>query len=246
MQSAIDLEWINSWTRRWWGVWLVGCVLLALGQGVQGLAAPAVVEPLDYTLLTHSLNIELLRAGAHSAKGTDTYTFVLSLVGLLNSSEERNLDFDKRKKKVIDLGVFGDTSIESLAVWKPDAKLKNFKEIKIDGQAIRELVAQMMTTFNVPEAEVRAQVDISMVIKKKKWLVLNADEQVAKASYAPVPATKFETGLRSNQDLVIEDNQGTYVKIAVRYDKPALDPQEKGQKVDAHEPVKAMSGGKKT
>jgi len=246
MRSAIDIERIGSWTRRWRGAWLVVCVLFAFCQSVQGLAAPSEVEPLDYTLLTHSLNIELLRAGAHSAKGTNTYTFVLSLVGLLNSSEERNLDFDKRKKKVVDLGVFGDTSIQSLAVWKPDAKLKDFKEIKIDGQVIRELVAQMMTTFNVPESEVRAQVDISMVIKKKKWLVLNADEQVAKASYAPVPATKFEAGLRSNQDLVIEDNQGTFVKIAVRYDKPAVDPQAKGPKVDANAPAKALSGGKKT
>ena len=246
MRSAIDIERIRSWARRWRGVWLASCILLTLCHGVEGLAAPANVEPLDYTLLTHSLNIELLRAGAHSAKGTNTYTFVLSLVGLLNSSEERNLDFDKRKKKVVDLGVFGDTSIESLAVWKPDPKLKDFKEIKIDGQVIRELVAQMMTAFNVPESDVRAQVDISMVMKKKKWLVLNADEQVAKASYAPVPATKFEAGLRSNQDLVIEDTQGTFVKIAVRYDKPAVDPQTKVQKADAGEPAKALSGGKKT
>ena len=213
MQSAIEqpIRWMMSI-----------CLAPVLCFGVSGLAAPDGTEPLDYALLKHTVSIDQLRAGAHSAKGTNSYTFAVTLVGLLNAAEERNLDFEKRKKVVVDLGTFGDTSIVSLAGWKPDAKVKDFKVLTIDGQAIRELVAQTMTEFKAPESEVLVQVDISMIIKKKKWLLLKADEAVAKVSYAPIPATKFESALRTNQDLLIADEQGTFVKLAVRYEKPTV------------------------
>jgi len=213
MRSAIEQ------TSRWM---ISVCLVQVLCGGISGRAAPDIAEPLDYVLLTHTVSIDQLRAGAHSAKGTNSYTFAVTLVGLLNAAEERNLEFEKRKKVVVDVGTFGDTSMVSLAGWKPDPKLKDFKELKIDGQAIRELVAQTMTEFKVPESEVLVQVDIIMMIKKKKWLLLKADEPVAKVSYAPIPATKFESALRTNQDLLIADEQGTFVKVAVRYEKPAV------------------------
>src|SRR5689334_5809516 len=113
--------------------------------------AKSTAEPLDYTTITHTLSIDSLRAGSHSETGTNDYDFRVTMYGLLNSSEERNLPFDQRKKIPVELGSFGDTKIDSLAIWKPDEKAKDYKELKIDGNAVRELAAKTMSEFKVLE-----------------------------------------------------------------------------------------------
>lgn len=186
------------------------------------IAAKTTPEPLDYTTVTHTLSIDSLRAGNHSDTGTNEYTFTVTMYGLLNSSEERNLPFEQRQKIPIELGSFGDTKIDSLAIWKPDEKAKDYKEFKIDGNAVRELAAKTMGEFKVQEDAVAIMVDVSMFVKKKKLFFFGDDQQVAKASYYPIPPTKFDGPMRTNQVLTISDDKGTNVKIAVRYEKPAV------------------------
>ncbi len=179
-------------------------------------------EPLDYSTLSHSLSIESLRAGSHDESGTNDYVFKATMFGLLNSSEERNLPFQQRKKVTVELGPFGDTKIESLAIWKPDEKAKDFKELKVDGNAVRELAAKTMGDFKVQEGDVAVMVEVAMFSKHKKLFFFFGDEQqIATASYYPIPTTKYDTPLRTNQLLTITDDKGTNVKIAVRYEKPA-------------------------
>jgi hypothetical protein len=178
-------------------------------------------EPLDYTTITHTLGIDSLRAGSHSETGTNDYTFHVTMYGLHNSAEERNLPFEQRKKIPVELGSFGDTTIDSLAIWRPDEKAKDYKELRIDGNTVRELAARTMSEFQVQESDVAIMVQIRMLVKKKKFFFFGDDQEIAKAEYYPIPPTKFDAPLRTNQVLTITDDKGTNVKIAVRYEKPA-------------------------
>ena len=179
-------------------------------------------EPLDYGLLSHVVSIESLRAGSHDPSGHNSYVFKATLYALLNSSEERNLDFSKRKQIAVDLGQFGATTIDSLAFWHADEKVHDVKELKIEGNEIRELAARTMTELKVQEGEVAMMVEVVMLKKNKKFFFFGEDAAIAKASYYPIPQTKFDTPLRTNQTLVISDDKGTNVKLVVRYEKPAV------------------------
>lgn len=184
-------------------------------------AQPAVKDPLNYETLTHTLSIDTLRAGSHDESGSNDYYFSVAMYGLLNSTEERNLSFDQRKKITVERGTFGETQLESLAVWRPDDKLKNYKEHKIEGHAIRELAARAMQEFKAQEADVAVMVEIAMFEKNKRFFFLGDDTPIAKTVYYPIPLTKFDAPLRTNQTLVISDDKGTHVKLAVKYDPKA-------------------------
>lgn len=188
---------------------------------VEAPARDGAAEPLDYSTISHTLSIDTLRAGSHDESGINDYFFAVTMFGLLNSSEERNLPFDQRKKVTVDLGRFGDTKIESLAIWRPDEKSKDFKELKIDGNAVRELAARTMGEFKVKEGDVAIMVEVGLYTKHKKFFFFGDEQLIAKTDYYPIPTTKFDAPLRTNQMLGITDDKGTSVKIAVRYDKPA-------------------------
>lgn len=179
----------------------------------------AAKEPLDYVTLSHTLSIDSLRAGSHDASGSNDYFFTVVAFGLLNSAEERNMAFEARKKLTVELGTFGDTVIDSLAVWKPDEKLKNYKEFKIDGNVVRELAARTMKEFAVQEAEISVMVEVAMHERNKRFIFFGEDVAVAKVAYYPIPATKFDAPIRANQSLAITDNLGTLVKVSVKYGK---------------------------
>ncbi|TWW09441.1 hypothetical protein E3A20_14300 [Planctomyces bekefii] len=185
----------------------------------KGGSSGGVKDPLDYTTLSHTLAIDMLRAGSHDLSGVNNYFFTVRMFALHNSAEERNLEFEKRKKIEVDKGVFGETKIDSLSLWKPDEKLKNFKELKIDGQGIRELMARGMTEFGVPESEVAIMVEIELALKSKKFFFFGQDTAISKTSFYPIPPTKFDAPIRTNQSLAITDDKGTVVRINVRYDK---------------------------
>jgi len=187
-------------------------------------AATSAPEPINYALLTHTLAITSLRAGSHDPSGTENYEFEVKMYGLLNSSEERNLDFAKRKKVVVDLGRFGDTKIEALALWQEDPKTKEVKELKVDGDRIRELMARSMQEFKAREDELTAMIEVAMYVKHRKYFVLSDETLVAKASYYPIPPTKFDVPLRTDQTLTISDDKGTSVKLSVHYAQPAPTP----------------------
>jgi hypothetical protein len=179
-------------------------------------AAP---EPLDYTTLTATIGIDSLRAGSHDPSGSNDYYFTVKVYALHNTAEERNLPFEKRKTLTVDLGTFGDTKIDALAIWKPDEKLKNFKEQKIDGNTLRELAARAMQEFGAQEPEIAVLVEIAMFERNKRFFFFGEDTAVAKTSFYPIPPTKFDAPLRTNQTLVITDDKGTQVKLTVTYAK---------------------------
>ena len=188
------------------------------------LAADRVTEPLDYSLLSHTIAVESLRAGNHDPSGANSYRFKATMYGRLNTAEERNLPPEKRKNLPVELGTFGDTKIDALSAWRADDKTKDVKEIRVEGNAVRELVAKVMTEFKASENEVEVEVDVEMLLRGKKFYVWGFDTPLAKTSYFIIAPTKFETPSRSNLALTITDDKGTLVKIDVRYDKQATPP----------------------
>lgn len=177
----------------------------------------ALQEPLNYASLSHTVSLRTLRAGSHDDSGASEYYFSVELFTLINTAEERNLSQEKRKKMSLVLGQFGETSIESLAFWNEDVKKGDIKSFNIDGNTIRELAAKTLRSFSIQETELTVMIEISMYKKQKKMLLFGDDVKLATTSYFPIPPTKFDAPLRTNQMLTLVDNLGTMVKIAVQY-----------------------------
>lgn len=195
-----------------------------LSLALTALAAETKPEPLDYALLTHTVGVDSLRAGNHDASGINEYVFAATMHALLNSSEERNMAFEKRKKVSTDLGHFGETKIEALSAWKADDKANDVKQVRIEGNGIRELVAKAMTELSVGEGDICVEVQVQMLQRKKKFLVLHDDVPIAQAKYFVIPPTKFDGPLRTDSTLTIADDKGTLVKVGVRYENPQTPP----------------------
>ena len=174
-------------------------------------------EPLNYTKLTHTINIPTLRAGSHDDKGTSEYYFKVELIALVNTPEERNIPMEKRKKNSVDLGSFGETNIESLAYWTEDGKKGDTKNLTIEGNTIREIAAKTMRLYNIVESDLAIMVEIKLFKKQKKFFFFGDDTALASTVYYPIPPTKFDGQLRANQSLTITDTLGTMVKIDVKY-----------------------------
>jgi hypothetical protein len=196
----------------------LAALLAARAQAQSPFAKPG--EPLDYTTLSHKLAVELLRAGNHDAAGSNEYFFQVTMVGLLNTPEERNLPFDQRRKVEVDLGSFGSATLDALSIWRPDEKTKDFKELAIDGNQIRELTARVMTDLKAQEPEVCIMVEVSLFEREKKFVFFGDDKLLTKASFYPVPPTLFDNPFRTNTTMSMQDDKGLEVKIAVRFDKP--------------------------
>lgn len=176
-------------------------------------------EPLDYGTLSHKLTIELLRAGSHDSSGTNNYYFQAILVGLLNATDERNLPLDKRKKIEIDLGFFANTTLDALNLWRPSEKPDSAKEIAVDGQQIRALVARVMSEMKVQESDVSIMLTLNLFEKEKILGFFGKDRMVATTSFYPVPPPLFESLFRTNTTLHMADDKGLEAKIAVRFDQ---------------------------
>lgn len=174
-------------------------------------------EPLNYTKLTHVISIPTLRAGSHDDKGSSEYYFKAELLALVNTPEERNIPLEKRKKNTLELGVFGETQIESLAFWTEDEKKGDTKTLLVEGNTIREMAAKTMRLYHIPESDLAIMVVITLFKKHKKFVFFGDDSSLASTFYYPIPPTKFDGQIRANQTLTITDPHGTMVKINIKY-----------------------------
>lgn len=173
----------------------------------------------NYDTLTHTVSINSLRAGSHDPSGTNEYFFVANMYSLINSADERNIEFSARKKIHVELGKFAEMKIESLKSWKADEKTSAGMDLAIDGDAIRKLAAQSMQEFGVQETDIAVMVEITMFEKSKKYYFFGEDTLIAKTEYFPVSQTKLEN--TADIDLVLQDIKGTNVLIKIKYKTPA-------------------------
>ena len=172
----------------------------------------------DYDSLDHVLSIQSLRSGSHDPSGTNDYYFTAVMHTLINSSDERNMEFEKRKKITLDLGKFAETQLDSLKTWKPDGKTDGGKSLPVSGDAIRKLAAQSMQEFKITEAEIAVMIEIKMFEKAKKYFFLGEDTLIAKSEYFPISQTKFEK--TADTELTLQDDKGTHVILGIHYKTP--------------------------
>ena len=64
-------------------------LLTGVPAGAQGL--------IDYDTLTHTIQVNTIRAGIHDESGENNYYFKVDMFGLVLTKEERKMEFAKRK-----------------------------------------------------------------------------------------------------------------------------------------------------
>lgn len=188
-------------------------VLLLIASSA--LAQNDAVALKNYETLSHTIGVQSLRAGSHDPSGTNDYFFTADMYSLINSPEERNLEFAARKKIHIELGTFAEMKVDSLRSWKADEKSGTGMELPVDGDAIRKLTAQTMQEFKILESEVAIMVEVKMFEKSKKYFFFGEDTLIAKTEYFPVSQSKTEKVAAA--DLILQDAKGTHVLISVTY-----------------------------
>lgn len=176
---------------------------------------------IDYTKLDHTISLESLRAGNHDAKGNNEYLFSVSLHGMVISKEEREKGFEKRNKISLDQGTFAPKPLKPLSQWEPSDPRPN---VKISGDTVRQLTADVMRQYNVSEARVSILVEIKMLEKNKKYFVLNDDRLIGTTHYYVIPETMPHAPEAKNQKLTISDDLGTLVSIKVEYNNRETKP----------------------
>lgn len=185
---------------------------------------------IDYTKLDHTISLESLRAGNHDAKGNNEYLFTVALHGMVISKEEREKGFAKRDKISIDQGHFAPKPMKPLSQWEPTEPHPN---VKIAGDTIRQLTADVMRQHNVSEARVAILVEIKMFEKNKKYFVLNDDRLIGTTSFYVIPETMPHAPEIKNQKLTISDDLGTLVSIKVEYANRETTPKQNPEKQPA-------------
>ncbi|MBM4250761.1 MAG: hypothetical protein FJ146_02195 [Deltaproteobacteria bacterium] len=186
--------------------------------GTAGTTSPS--EPTDYTLLSHDLDVTVIRAGAHNGEKPNNYVFKVTAYGLSNVPEEKAKDLKERKKVTAELGTFGETKLDPLAYWRQDSKVKDLKQLRVDGKAVRDLVAKTMSELQISENQVAIQTDISLIAKRKKYYVLNDDQVIATVSFTPL--VKTGAGVTSSdQSFTMTDDKGAVAKLNVHFSSTA-------------------------
>lgn len=186
-----------------------------------GTAEDRPEAPLDYDTLTHSVTVDSFRGGSHDPSGMNDYYLTATMIGLLNTSEERNLPLEQRKRVEVPLGEFGATKLAALGFWRPDEKTHEVKELRVKGDQIRELAARVMRELGQKESGVAVMVDLALYEKAKRFFFFGADTLVARVTYYAIPPTKFDHPLRTNNNLTLTDDRGTQVQLSIRYVSPA-------------------------
>ena len=183
----------------------------------------------DYTLFDHSILLDELRAGNHDESGTNQYYFKVTLVGLFNTFEEREKDLKSRQQFEEPMGEFADVSLTALSFLKLDKDTRQQEKFRmsINGNTLREMISHGMKSFGAKEDQIEIMTKIELWEKNKKFKFFGEDQLIGKTAYYPIPLTKLDVQGRTNLQLEIRDEKGTYVRFHVDY----ANPQGKGERV---------------
>lgn len=182
-------------------------LLTGVPAGAQGL--------IDYDTLTHTIQVNTIRAGIHDESGENNYYFKVDMFGLVLTKEERKMEFAKRKKKIVNFGNFGGVVIKSLGHWKSENDSNTFT---IQGDSLRVLTSDMMREFGIREDVVAIRIDVTMMEKEKKFGFFGDDVIIGGTTYWPIPEKVPHAPNRSDLKLSITDEKGTAVAIGIVYE----------------------------
>lgn len=177
---------------------------------------------IDYKTLSHRIVLKLLRSGNHDPSGINNYYFKILIIGLIDTEKEHLLDYKKRKKVEFDYLSFGDIELSTFSKYEAQETDKNIIQAEVNGDAIRELVRNVMNateskkTF-IPEDQVSVLVKVRLMEKNKKYWILDDDKLISELEYFAIPFNSSEEGLYENQKLFKEDAKGLQVMLEVKY-----------------------------
>lgn len=185
-----------------------------------GLPAAASL-PLDYRTLGHRLQIAVLRGGSYDKGGLSQYYFRASIVAL---ARVESMPSNGGKKLETKLGVFGETTLKSLDLWRRDEKSKvTGYELAVDGDSVRETVARAMLEWGVQEDEVKVVVHLEMLRRAKKFGILGEDALIGKAEYLLYPLKSGDTVNPMPRELSIFDTKGAMARLTVQFDQTVIE-----------------------
>lgn len=188
--------------------------LVLIAPLLLGSAQPG---PINYEGLDLSIKLNALRAGNHDASGENQYYFVTRLYGLPILKEEIKKSFAERQKTEHQQGEFGQVTIKNLKHMQVEKKPNPTHKLDVAGDTIREIVAQTMRDFKVPEEQVAVLCSIEMYERNKKLLLFGQDLKVGETSFSIIPETLPHSPLVRNAELTITDTVGTRVGLSVQY-----------------------------
>lgn len=176
---------------------------------------------IDYSKLSHSIALDVLRSGNHDPDGVGEYDIRVDYFTLVNSEEERKKEFKQRQKYHASGDNFGDINIPNLSYWTPEKDEKEQKKVRVEGDKIRSILSKSMQDLKKKESELTFAVRLTLVEKNVKYWFFGDDKDLLSVFYYPIPPTKYDTPIRVNQNLTMNDDNGTVVELKVIYDKPA-------------------------
>jgi len=78
-----------------------------------------------------------------------------------------------------------------------------------------------MLELEKKEGDLVVAVKIELLESKKKYFFFGEDVFITSTMYYPIPPTKYDGALRTDQSLSMKDEVGTLVKLNIVYDNPA-------------------------
>lgn len=177
-------------------------------------------KPIDYQTLDFSIHLKALRAGNHDESGMNQYFFQVKLFGLPILKEELKKPLAERQKTERNLGNFAELQIEALKYWMPEKKPGPKFSLAVTGDAMRALIAEVMSQFKVTEDRTAVFCMVSLYEKNKKFGFFGQDTKVADVTYELIPETLPRMPRTENKVLTMQDDKGTFVNLSFEFKNP--------------------------
>ncbi|MDA9951509.1 hypothetical protein N9D31_02925 [Oligoflexaceae bacterium] len=187
------------------------CLMLASYVYGEGL--------IDYEKLSHSIQLDSFRSGNHDPDGIGEYLIKVKYFAILNTEAERKKDWAQQKKIAFDGPEFNELHLENLSFWKPSKDEKKAMRVEIKGDQIRKACSEAMNKLGIKENEISLMVRISVVETGKKYFFIDDSHEILSTQYYPIPQTKYDIPMRTNQNLIIKDDNATRLTFSVVYDE---------------------------
>lgn len=190
----------------------VSTLLFALAASPLALG---VDEGIDYAKLDLTIQLSRMRAGVHDPSGENSYFFETTVYGLPVLKDEIKKDFASRLKIEKRQGDFGQTQIKNLKYWIPGKKPDPKDAIAIPGDVVREVVAETMRSFQVPEDQVAILIRTVMYEGNKKLMFFGEDLKIGESDFYLIPESLPHIPNHQSTTLHIKDALGTAVELSI-------------------------------
>lgn len=191
-------------------------ILLWLGLNA-GAVAWAQGEAIDYEKLDLSITMSRLRSGNHDPSGDNQYYFHTKLYALPILKDEIKKSFEERVKIERSQGEFAALTIKALKHWQMGKKPDPKHSLSVSGDVVREMVAEAMRVYQVPEDQVALLIKTQMLERNKKFKFIGEDLLVGEVDHYLIPETLPRAPSLQDTELTIKDNLGTSVGLSLHF-----------------------------